>query len=177
MAGAKKQLRLTADASGIVEAVSSAISRARSMLAGAGLKLTVKTETESPDLAEGAGPVRYLSTGGRFSSPTKAEIAEDGKPEYVIPASKPNEAVPLVRSLLSELPETARKTLAGLPDYLSAAPAAAYAPVTQNMTSNNVSAPVNIRVEAAAADPEEIGKSIYDTAEQYLLRTLQGVNA
>ena len=177
LAGAKKQLRLTADASGIVEAVSSAISRARSMLAGAGLKLTVKTETESPDLAEGAGPVRYLSTGGRFSSPTKAEIAEDGKPEYVIPASKPNEAVPLVRSLLSELPETARKTLAGLPDYLSAAPAAAYAPVTQNMTSNNVSAPVNIRVEAAAADPEEIGKSIYDTAEQYLLRTLQGVNA
>ena len=147
------------------------------MLAGAGLKLTVKTETETPDLAECAGPVRQLSTGGRFSSPTKAEIAEDGKPEYVIPVTKPNEAVPLVRSLLAELPETAQKTLAELPDYLSAAPAAAYAPVTQNMTSNNVSAPVNIRVEAAAADPEEIGKSIYDTAEQYLLRTLQGVNA
>ena len=177
LAVAKKQLRLTADASGIVEAVSSAISRARSMLAGAGLKLTVKTETESPDLAEGAGPVRYLSTGGRFSSPTQAEIAEDGKPEYVIPVTKPNEAVPLVRSLLAELPEQARQSLADLPDYLSAAPAAAYAPVTQNMTSNNVSAPVNIRVEAAGADPEEIGRSIYDTAEQYLLRTLQGVNA
>ena len=113
----------------------------------------------------------------RFSTPTKAEIAEDGSPEYVIPAAKANEAVPLVRSLLSELPETARKTLAGLPEYLSAVPAAAYAPVTQHMTSNNVSAPVNIRVEAAGADPEEIGKSIYDTAEQYLLRTLQGVNA
>ena len=177
VAGAKKQLRLSADASGIVSAVSSAISRARSMLAGAGLKLTVKTETETPDMKDNAGPVRYLSTGGRFSTPTKAEIAEDGKPEYVIPATKANEAVPLVRSLLSELPETARKTLAGLPEYLSAVPAAAYAPVTQNMTSNNVSAPVNIRVEAAGVDPEEIGKSIYDTAEQYLLRTLQGVNA
>ena len=177
LAGAKKQLRLSADASGIVSAVSEAIARARSMLAGAGLKLTVKTETETPDLKDNAGPVRYLSTGGRFSTPTKAEIAEDGKPEYVIPATKENEAVPLVRSLLSELPESARKTLAGLPEYLSAAPAAAYAPVTQNMTSNNVSAPVNIRVEAAGADPEEIGKSIYDTAEQYLLRTLQGVNA
>ena len=177
LAGAKQQLRLNADASGIVSAVSSAISQARSMLAGAGLKLTFKTETETPDMKDNAGPVRYLSTGGRFSTPTKAEIAEDGSPEYVIPAAKPNEAVPLVRSLLKELPETAKNTLAGLPDYLSAVPAAAYVPVTQNMTSNNVSAPVNIRVEAAGADPEEIGRSIYDTAEQYLLRTLQGVNA
>ena len=31
--------------------------------------------------------------------------------------------------------------------------------------------------DALGADPEEIGRSIYDTAEQYLLRTLQGVNA
>ena len=317
LAGAKKQLRLSADGSGIVAAVSSAISRARSMLAGAGLKLTVKTETDRPGPAEGAGPVRYLSSGGRFSSPTKAEIAEDGNPEYVIPVTKKNEAVPLVRSLLAELPEDARNAvepppagekppenpppetgtrdaeprrtetreparppaenrpesllpeinipdrkqkptpavpsftaavrpvpvaqpvpeagrtaarlplpagttqagrrapassgpektapplsgtnrepafflpasgteqaghgfsslLAALPEYLSAAPAAAIPPVTQNMTTSNISAPVNIRVEAAGADPEEIGKSIYNTAEQYLLRTLQGVNA
>ena len=177
LAGAKKQLRLNADASGIVSAVSSAISQARSMLAGAGLKLTVQTETEPPDLSSGAGPVRYLSAGGRFTSPTRAEIAEDGNTEYVIPATRPNEAVPLVRSLLKELPDQARQSLSSLPEYLAAAPAAAYAPVTQHMTSNNVSAPVNIRVEAAGADPEEIGKSIYDTAEQYLLRTLQGVNA
>ena len=67
--------------------------------------------------------------------------------------------------------------LAALPEYLSAAPAAALPPVAQNMTTSNISAPVNIRVEAAGADPEEIGKSIYNTAEQYLLRTLQGVNA
>lgn len=184
LAGAKKQLRLTADGSGIVSAVSSAISRARSMLAGAGLKLTVKTVTESPDFSQSAGLVRYLSAGGRFSSPTKAEIAEDGKPEYVIPATKENEAIPLIRSLLAELSASARETLSegmALPDgtgaaLLAAAPAA-FSPVNQYLTSNNVSAPVNIRVEAAGANPEEIGKSIYNTAEQYLLRTLQEVNA
>ena len=49
--------------------------------------------------------------------------------------------------------------------------------VTQNVSNSNIQAPVNIRVEAASADPEAIGKSIYNTAEQYLLRTLQGVNA
>ena len=45
LAGAKKQLRLSADGSGIVSAVSAAISRARSMLAGAGLTLPVQVET------------------------------------------------------------------------------------------------------------------------------------
>ncbi len=199
LTGAKKQLRLSADGSGIVSAVSSAISQARSMLAGANLKMVVKTETEKPDLNQDAGPVRYLSTGGRFSSPTKAEIAEDGETEYVIPVRKEKEAVPLIRSLLSELSASARATLletaapvpAGsgdravfpdaplsmIPSMLSAASDAAAPQIVRNVTSNNVSAPVNIRVEASSADPEKIGKSIYDTAEHYLLRTLQGVNA
>lgn len=54
---------------------------------------------------------------------------------------------------------------------MSSAPAATV-PVMNQTTSSNVSAPVNIHVEAAAADPEAVGKSIYDTAERYLLRTL-----
>lgn len=199
LAGAKKQLRLSADGSGIVSAVSSAISQARSMLAGANLKMVVKTETEKPDLNLGAGPVRYLSTGGRFTSPTKAEIAEDGGTEYVIPVQKEKEAVPLIRSLLSELSASARATLleavapvpaesgerTGFPDaplsvipsMLSATSDAVAPQIVRNITSNNVSAPVNIRVEASSTDPEKIGESIYDTAERYLLRTLQGVNA
>ena len=64
-----------------------------------------------------------------------------------------------------------------IPSMLSAASDAAAPQIVRNVTSNNVSAPVNIRVEASSADPEKIGKSIYDTAEHYLLRTLQGVNA
>ena len=210
LTGAKKQMRLTADASGIVSAASAALSRVRSMLAGANLTLKVNVETEgnlpsgsvdSGPFASpgnlGPAPVRMLATGGRFSSPTRAEIAEDGDPEYVVPVKKEQEAVPLLRSLFSELSASAREslrdvlpasgitagghpersegspsTLSAIPDLFSSAAAAA-APVIQQSSQNNVQAPVNIHVEAAAADPEAVGRSIYDTAERYLLRTLQ----
>ena len=145
-----------------------------------------------------AVPVRMLAAGGRFSSPTRAEIAEDGDPEYVVPVKKEQEAIPLIRSLLSELSASARASLQdvlllsdtpsgshserseespfptflSIPGLLSSAASAA-APVVQQTSSNNVSAPVNIHVESSAADPEAIGRSIYDTAERYLLRTLQ----
>lgn len=46
------------------------------------------------------------------------------------------------------------------------------AAVTQN--NQNISAPVNIHVNASGADGKEIGETIYDTAEKYLLRTLRG---
>ena len=36
---------------------------------------------------------------------------------------------------------------------------------------------VTIQVHASGADAERIGKSLYDTAERYLIRTLQGVMA
>ena len=66
--------------------------------------------------------------------------------------------------------------LAALPqragDLLVSASAAA-APVIYRNTDQNVSAPVSIQVTAAAADPEAVGRSVYDVAEQYLLRTLK----
>ena len=59
-----------------------------------------------------------------------------------------------------------------IPDIMTSA-AALSSPVIRQFNSNNVSAPVNIHVETAAADPEAVGRSIYDTAERYLLRTMQ----
>jgi len=44
---------------------------------------------------------------------------------------------------------------------------------TVNNTSNNLSAPVTINVNARGADAEQIGETIYNTAERYLLRTLR----
>ena len=205
MTGVKKQMKLSADASGIVSAASSALSQVRSMINGADLTLKVKKEVVGDSEGSGssgffsgfsASPVKMLSVGGRFTSPTHAEIAEDGDPEYVVPVRKENEAVPLVRSLLSELSASARASLgdilspdipgshpeqregspfavlSAVPDIMSSA-AASMMPVVQQNTSSNVSAPVNIHVEAAAADPEDVGRSIYDTAERYLLRTLE----
>ena len=280
MAAAKKKMSLSADGSGIVSAASAALSQVSSMVSGADLTLKIKTEIETdPDLfsgeipegvpgssdsrpssGENTSPIAMLSSGGRFSSPTRAEIAETGDPEYVVPVRKENEAVPLIRSLLSELSASARESLrdalpesgsavgrhsgrseespgpvsfpgasilppdrteplfaaapqpsesdplfssapdvpgyeplaasaspaadasplsaladllSAIPDLISAAPAAAAPIVVPQAPSNHIQAPVNIHVEASAADPESVGRSIYDTAERYLLRTLQ----
>ncbi len=127
---------------------------------------------------------------GYFVSPAQVEIAEDGDPEYVIPVKKESMAVPLLRQLFGELSDSARETLragfggkendagsgdalSGLPDLLASAPAAA-APVINQTSNSSVQAPVSINVTAAGTDPEAVGKSVYDVAEQYLLRTLQG---
>ena len=46
---------------------------------------------------------------------------------------------------------------------------------TVNQTNNNsVQAPVSINVTASGSDPEAVGRSVYDVAEQYLLRTIRG---
>ena len=47
------------------------------------------------------------------------------------------------------------------------------APVT-NTSSKTVQAPVSINVTAAGSNPEAVGRSVYNVAEQYLLRTLGG---
>ena len=124
------------------------------------------------------------ASGGRFSAPAVTEIAEDGDPEYVIPVKKESIAVPLLRQLIGELSDSARETLrmgfekkeqgsalSALPDLLASAPAAA-APVIMQNSHSSVEAPVSIQVTAAGSDPEAVGRSIYDVAEQYLLRTL-----
>ena len=63
----------------------------------------------------------------------------------------------------------------GASSLLFGGPAAgqpAGAQITQN--NSNVSAPVTIQVRSTGADAEQVGRSLYDTAERYLLRTLQG---
>jgi hypothetical protein len=146
IAGAKKQLRLSADGSGIVSAVSAAISRARSMLAGAGLTLPVRVETYGAGIPGAPAPAAY--------APGTAGTGTPAGGNAVFPAES-------------------AALLAGIPGMLSGAADAAAPRVTQNTTTRNVSAPVNIRVEAVSADPEAVGRSVYNTAEQHLLRTLQ----
>ena len=47
------------------------------------------------------------------------------------------------------------------------------APVTNN-SSKTIQAPISINVTAAGSNPEAVGRSVYNVAEQYLLRTLGG---
>jgi len=129
------------------------------------------------------GPTRMpMSTGGRFSSPTDVQVAEDGSTEYIIPVKKEDRALPLLRQLLGELTPAAREQLTNSQFTshhsqldLPGAGQSGMGSITQN--NSNVSAPVNIHVQASGANAESIGESIYNTAEKYLLRTLKGAMA
>ncbi len=175
-------LPLMADASAVISAGQEALAQLQSMFASTHLSVNA-----SVNISGGiSGFAMKAATGGRFSSPTMTEIAEDGDPEYVIPVKKESMAVPLLRQLFGELSDSARETLregfgqnkradalSGLPDLLSSASSAA-APVINQTSNSSVQAPVSINVTAAGTDPEAVGKSIYDVTERYLLRTLEG---
>ena len=180
---------LSADASGVIDAGRDALAQLQAMFAAAHLTVNASVNTQGGVGGGGGGNgssfLLKSSSGGRFSAPAVTEIAEDGDPEYVIPVKKESVAVPLLRQLFGELSDSARETLregfgkkdradalSGLPDLLSSAPAAA-APVINQTSNSSVQAPVSIQVTAAGSDPEAVGRSVYDVAEQYLLRTLK----
>ena len=89
---------------------------------------------------------------------------------------KEDRAIPLLRQLLGELSPAARESLTGgtadLPSGGISAGNAGIGNITQD--NRTVSAPVNINVNASSANAAEVGQKLYDTAERYLLRTLQG---
>ena len=89
--------------------------------------------------------------------------------DLILPAAEPGKAPgPLPGEAIAEL---LRSSLSDLSSLLASAPDAA-APAANPSTVNHVQAPVSINVTATQADPERIGRSIYDAAERYLLRTL-----
>ena len=176
---AGKNLKLTADASGVVSAGRSALNSLRSLYASTTLSVRANVQTSS---TSGGGinlnTMLKAATGGRFTRPQQVEIAEDGDPEYVIPVKKEGIAVPLLRQLIGELSASARESLqggslGGLSGMLSSA-SGANAPTVNQTNNKSVQAPVSINVTASGCDPEAVGRSVYDVAEQYLLRTLKG---
>ena len=178
---AGKNLKLTADASGIVSAGQGALNRLRSLFSSTTLSVRTNVQTSTSAGGINLNTMLKAATGGRFTRPQQVEIAEDGDPEYVIPVKKEGIAVPLLRQLIGELSASARESLQGgtlggslnsLSGMLSSA-SGATAP-TVNQTNNSVQAPVSINVTASGADPEAVGRSVYDVAEQYLLRTIRG---
>lgn len=163
--------RLSVNTTGITSAVSSAIAAVRNMLSGLSVTIPVKAVTSldtsglrSQASASGLSVGKYAS-GGRVSTPTLAMIAEEGRPEYVIPVGDEASALPLLRSLMGELSASARAQL-----FLAAGAGASPA------VSHSVQAPVNISV-TAAAPAEAVGRSVYSAAQRSLLKTLQSVFA
>jgi hypothetical protein len=181
---------LNADASAVLTAGRDALGKLQALYASTRLTVNASVNVQGgsgPTGSGGGSSLMKSAAGGRFSAPAVTEIAEDGDPEYVIPVKKESIAVPLLRQLIGELSDSARETLkaglgekgrgdalSGLPDLLASAPAAA-APVINQNNNQSVEAPVSINVIAAGSDPEAVGRSIYDVAERYLLRTLQAL--
>ena len=174
---AKKPVTLSANAGGIVSAARSAYESVRSIFS-APFTLRVNAETGGKSEGTGASTVK-MSAGGRLTKPTDVQVAEDGDAEYIIPVKKEDRALPLLRQLLGELSPAAREQLTGDTGVLSPGGLSAGNAVAGSITQNNsnVSAPVNIHVHASGASAQDIGESLYDTAERYLLRTLKGVFA
>ena len=181
---AKKPISLSANASGMVSTARSAFNQIKSIFSTpVALKVNIERGTDdlSDDLGGGGdGPTpAKMSAGGRFSRPTDVQVAEDGDAEYIIPVRKEDRAVPLVRQMLSELSPAARESLnlsdnngsaTALSGGLSAGNAST---VSVSQDNRTVSAPVNIQVHSTGASAEEIGEKLYDTAERYLLRTIE----
>ena len=185
-AEAKKEIPLSANASGIVSAARTALENVRSMFSET-FTINVRanaeidyedsedeSQTDSSNSASSGSAFLQMSSGGRFSRPTSVQVAEDGDAEYIIPVKKENRALPLLRQLLGELSPAARASLTGGAGSVGTAALSAALP-SGNMTQNNqnVSAPVTINVNASGSNAEQIGETIYNTAERYLLRTLR----
>ena len=142
------------------------------------LRANVETSGGSPNSP--SAPTVQMSAGGRFTRPTDVQVAEDGDAEYIIPVKKEDRAVPLLRQLLGELSPAAREQLAGgAGTLISGGGLSAGNTFAGNITQDNrtVSAPMNIQVHASGTDAKQIGESLYDTAERYLLRTIAQASA
>ena len=183
----KQPISLKANASAITSAARTALSSVRNIFAEP-VDIRIRADTGG----EGStGTPLKMSAGGRFSSPTDVQVAEDGDAEYIIPVKKEDRALPLLRRLLSELSPAAREKVFNselgiqnselLPEdgrgktgaLLSGDLAAGEVSTTIYQTHQNDSAPVSIQVHASGSDPERVGQSLYSMTERYLQRTLE----
>lgn len=185
----KQPLSLKVNTSGITSAARSAMSSVRSIFAEP-VDIRFRADLGGEE-SKSAGTTLKMSTGGRFSSPTDVQVAEDGDAEYIIPVKKEEKALPLLHQLLSELSPAARESItnsgSGIQDIklmpaesreragtiLSGSLAAGEVGTTIYQTHQNVSAPVSIQVHASGTDPEQVGQSLYSMTERYLQRTLE----
>ena len=142
----KQPVSLKASAAGIVSAARSAMSSIRSLFSDpveVRLKANSEFRIQNAELLSGKLENINNSGTGFVKSDLMPEIRMD------LNASR-------MSMVLSEIPKAGEAGTGSVNQY-----------------SRNVSAPVNIHVTAAGSSPEQIGRSLYDTAERYLLRTLR----
>ena len=124
---------------------------------------------EQTEIGAGAGPDTGDSSGVRLDTSPDAQ----NRP----PVRTPDRAaleISFPEIVAPDIDLSALDALAGLPEMIAAAVAAASVPVSvSNVENKSVEAPVNINVTASGADPRILGQSIYYSAQRYLQKTLQ----
>ena len=111
-----------------------------------------------------------LSPGARESVLGKAAPASAAS-DFSLPSPPADKASALALPDFSALESSAKAApVSAVSDLSVLAPPAGG--VTQN--NKNVSAPVTINVRAGGGSAEQVGRSIYNAAERYLLRALEG---
>ena len=142
----KQPVSLKANASGIVSAARSAMGSIRSIFSDpVEVRLQANSELRIQNSELLSGSLEHTNNSGTGS--VKSELMSEIRGD--LNASR-------MSLVLSEIPKAGETEAGSISHY-----------------SQNVSAPVNIHVTAAGSDPEKIGRSLYDTAERYLLRTLR----
>ena len=143
---ATKAFKLSADGSAVVTAGRNALSSLKSMFASTVLPLRVQIET--------SGGVNLPGSDGNGNSEGNGSATAGGS------------------AAVGNAAQTGMKaTVSNLESILNVS--SVTAPVTNN-SSKTIQAPVSINVTTAGSNPEAVGQSIYNVAEQYLLRTLNG---
>ena len=141
---ATKAFKLSADGSAVVSAGRNALSSLKSMFASTVLPLRVQIET--------SGGINLPGSDGNGNSEGSGSTASG------------------VSGAAGNATQAGLKaTVSNLESILNVS--SVTAPVTNN-SSKTIQAPVSINVTAAGSNPEAVGQSVYNVAEQYLLRTL-----
>lgn len=161
---ATKSFKLNADASAVVSAGRNALSQLQNLFASTILPLQanvtvteIRTPTGNTDSGVRNTPANTVNMLSQSAAPANTinTISQTTVPTQQLQASSADTT-----------------PLSALPELFASAKEVSTSVVHQN-TTHNVSAPVSIQVEASGSDPEAVGRSVYDVAEQYLLRTLK----
>ena len=119
--------------------------------------------------------LKDLTAAGKEPAPDPAQVIPDLRQAFA-EADHPLASAPAAqKDSLPSAADSPKQNLSELVSQMSAVMQPGSSSVTN--TSNNLSAPVTINVNARGSDAEQIGRTIYDTAERYLLRTMKGVFA
>lgn len=170
-----------AAAKGVSSAIKSEMSAAAAAVNQYVGKMKSALSSLSTSIAGASQPTQKFSIGGVVEKETRATIGEDGR-EYVIPVTKPDRAIPLLKAAMEDLnlggqalTYAANQLSQKSPPVYAAQPTIRRETVQNSTVHNTVSAPATINVYGR--DAESIAQNVERNQELLLIRNIKGVYA